>query len=139
MQFALLEPGTQPSHDLRRAAVVAEHVADDGTHLLHIDRVSRQQDLGGFRVVLNGAQWLAELMRQRGRELAEHRDPARVRQLAPQLGRIVLCPSLLRHIAQDAADQREIAPWIGLDCPCASIQCIWPSAAGMWKCIVCSP
>ena len=72
-------------------------------------RVSLQQDLRGFRVVLNGAQRLAELVRQARTKLAEHRDAARVRQLAAQLVGL-----LLRQVAAASRRARRRARSVGL-------------------------
>ena len=117
LHVPLLEPRAHTLHDLCGPAVVAHHILDDGMQLLDIERLSLQKNLRSLAVLLDGAQRLADFVRERGRELAEERDATDVSELAAQLACFSLRAPLLRHVAHDATHQRRLAIRTELDRP----------------------
>ena len=66
-----------------RAPVVVDDVGEDGVHLGDVRRGRGEHPPRGLGVGHDRRQRLIELVRERGRQLADGRHPADVRQLLP--------------------------------------------------------
>ena len=74
-----------------------------------VQRSTIQQVPRGLRVAEDGGQRLAQLVRERARKLAEHRDPAQVRQLPPLRAGFQLRAPPFGDVLDDAEDLVAVA------------------------------
>ena len=79
-----LEQSAHPVDDGARALVVLADVGKNGADFVEVRRCVLQEQLRRLRVAQDRAERLIDLVRQRRRELAHHRDAAHVRDLLPQ-------------------------------------------------------
>ena len=101
LRVLLAEERAQPDDGLAGAAGVRGDVRERLAHLTGMRRVGWQHSDSGLRIGQDGRERLAELVRDRGRQLAERGQPQRVREL------VALPLELLLGMAP---------PFIGLDC-----------------------
>jgi hypothetical protein len=81
LRFAALEQRAQPPDDLAGALVVSDDVAQDLPQRLEVDRRRRREPERRLRIAQDRRQRLVELVGDRARQLAEHRDAREVREL----------------------------------------------------------
>ena len=84
--------------------VVPDDVVERRPQQLHVQWLTIEEAPRGLRVAEDGRQRLAQLVRERARQLAQHRDPAQVRQLAPLRAGFQLRAPPFGDVLDDAED-----------------------------------
>jgi len=97
-----------PADHLSGAPIVGGDVPQDVLQLLGVEAAGGEEPLRRLRVAQDRRERLIDLVGQSAGELAEHRDPAEVRQLLALLVRLALGPPLLGDVA-DESDHAALA------------------------------